>query len=74
MPTVTEEIISNPGRPPIVAQRREDGVLWIHAPKTIVALSSDEAEKLASFITGKPYIQRHPVATPAKARFGQVDD
>jgi hypothetical protein len=29
---------------------------------------------LASFITGKPYIMRHPVATRAKARFGQLDD
>jgi hypothetical protein len=42
--------------------------------QTIVALDADEAQKLAAFMTGKPYIQRHPVATPAKARFGQVDD
>jgi hypothetical protein len=41
---------NNPGRPPIVAQRREDGVLWIHAPKTIVALTADEAERLAAFV------------------------
>jgi hypothetical protein len=57
----------------IVAQPREDGVLWIHAPKTIVALSSEEAERLASFITGRLYIQRHPATSPAKARFQQVD-
>jgi hypothetical protein len=57
-----------------VAQRKENGVLWLHAPKTIVALDADEAEKLAAFITGRPYIQRHPVTSPAKARFQQVDD
>jgi hypothetical protein len=42
--------------------------------ETIIALTGEEAERLASFITGKPYIMRHPVITPAKARFEQVDD
>jgi hypothetical protein len=73
MTELTEEIISNPGRPPVVAQRRDSGAYWIHAPKTIVALDADEAQRLASFITGKPHIMRQPVTTPAKARFGQVD-
>ncbi|HME18083.1 MAG TPA: hypothetical protein VKG83_22040 [Mycobacterium sp.] len=73
MTELTEEIISSAGRPPIVIQRRDNGAFWLHAPRTIVALDADEAERLASFITGRPYIQRHPVATPAKARFGQVD-
>jgi hypothetical protein len=40
---------------------------------TAIALSSDQAARLAAFITGKPYIQRHPVATPAKARLAAVD-
>jgi hypothetical protein len=31
------------------------------------------AERLASFITHKPYIMRHAVTSPAKARFRQVD-
>jgi hypothetical protein len=52
---------------------RRSGAYWIHAPKTIVALDEDEAQKLAAFITGKPYIVRYPVTTPAKARFQQVD-
>ena len=73
MTELTEEIISDPGRPPIVIQRRDNGAYWIHAPKTIVALDADEAQKLAAFITGKPYIMRHAVTTPAKARFQQVD-
>jgi hypothetical protein len=30
------------------------------------------ASRLASFITGKPYIQRHADTTPAKARVQQV--
>ena len=71
---LNEAIVSDAGRPPIVIQRKENGAYWIHAPKTIVALDSDEAQKLAAFITGKPYIQRHPVTSPAKARFQQVDD
>ena len=33
---------------------RRNGAYWIHAPKTIVALDADEAQKLAAFITGKP--------------------
>jgi hypothetical protein len=70
---LTEEIISDPGRPPVVAQRREDGVLWIHAPKTIVALTADEAERLAVFIRDEARLLRYPTATPAKARFEQVD-
>lgn len=68
-PELNEQIVSNPGRPPIVVQRRDDGAFWLHAPKTIVALDADEAQKLAAFITGKPYIVRYPVTTPAKARF-----
>ena len=72
-PELNEQIVSNPGRPPIVVQRRDDGAFWLHAPKTIVALDADEAQKLAAFITGKPYIVRYPVTTPAKARFQQVD-
>jgi hypothetical protein len=75
MTDLTEAIVSEPGRPPIVIQRKENGAYWIHAPRTIVALDADEAQKLATFITGRPHIQRHPVTTPAKARFGQqVDD
>ena len=72
-PELAEAIVSEPGRPPIVIQRKENGAFWIHAPKTIVALDADEAQKLAAFITGRPYIQRHPVATPSHARFEQVD-
>ena len=44
------------------------------APKTILALDADEAQKLAAFITGKAHIERYPVTTPAKARFEQLDD
>ena len=66
-PELNEQIVSSPGRPPIVVQRRDDGAFWLHAPKTIVALDADEAQKLAAFITGKPYIVRYPVTTPAKA-------
>ncbi len=73
-PELNEAIVSDAGRPPIVIQRKENGAYWIHAPRTIVALDADEAQKLAAFITGRPYIQRHPVATPAKARLEQVDD
>jgi hypothetical protein len=39
-----------------------------------VALTGEEADRLESFSTGKPYIMRHPVATPAKARFSPADD
>jgi hypothetical protein len=56
-----------------VAQRREDGVLWIHAPKTIVALTADETERLAAFVRNDARLISYAV-TPAKARFGQADD
>jgi hypothetical protein len=71
---LNEAIVSDAGRPPIAIQRRDNGAYWIHAPKTIVALDADEAQKLAAFITGKAPIERYPVTTPAKARFEQLDD
>lgn len=41
---------------------------------TAIALSSDEAARLASFITGRAHIERYPVTTtPAKARLSLVD-
>ena len=55
-------VISDAGRAAIVVQPRESGG----------AVSADEASRLASFITGKPYIQRHADTTPAKARVQQV--
>jgi hypothetical protein len=46
---------------PAVIQRRAGGDRFIiYGAKTAIVLSSDEAERLASFITGKPHIQRHP--------------
>ena len=42
---------------------------------TAIALSSDEAARLASFITGRADIERYPVTTtPAKARLSLVDE
>jgi hypothetical protein len=48
-------------------------VRWIHASKTIVALTADEAVRLAVFIRDQARLLRYPTATPAKARFEQVD-
>jgi hypothetical protein len=72
--TDTEAILSNPGRPPVVVQRRENGAFYIHAPKTIIALTADEAERLAVFIRDEARLLRYPTTTPAKARLGQVGD
>lgn len=48
-------------------------MLWIHAPKTIVAFTADEAERLAAFVRNDARLISYAV-TPAKARFGQADD
>lgn len=69
-----QALISDAGRVPVTVQRRDNGGIVIYAHKAAVVLSSDEAERLASFVTGRAHIERHPVATPAKARFGQVAD
>lgn len=73
-----QALINDPARPLIAAQRHktwagERGIL-ITTHGAVIALNDDEAARLASFISGKPCIQRHPVTTPAKARFGAVDD
>ncbi|MGB8211278.1 MAG: hypothetical protein WCF69_27485 [Mycobacterium sp.] len=70
----TEEIISSAGRPPVVIQPKENGAFWLHAPKTIVALDADEAERLAAFVRNEPRLVSYPVTTPAKARFSTADD
>ena len=72
-PRAARRIVSGPGRPPVVIQRRENGAFWIHAPRTIVALTSEEAERLAVFIRDEARLLAYPVTTPAKARFEQVD-
>lgn len=71
MTTEDSVIISDPGRSPVVVERRKDTIV-IHAPRATLFLSKDEASRLAWFITGKPYIERYPVRTPAKARFETI--
>jgi hypothetical protein len=68
MTELTEAIISDSGRPPVVVQAGENGAFWIHAPKTIVALNADEAERLAAFVRDEARLMSYAV-TPAKARF-----
>lgn len=65
---MTELIISDAGRTPIVAQRRNNGGLLIHAAKRVIALSRDESERLAAFIRDEARLVCYPVTTPAKAR------
>jgi hypothetical protein len=61
-----EAIISDPGRMPVVAQRTKDGLV-IHGRMTPLVLTGDEPARLAAFISGRPYIVRHPVTSPGQS-------
>ena len=61
--------ISDRWRVPVTCTRRDDGGVIIRAPgKDPLLLAPSECERLVSFITGKPHIQRYPVM--AKIRPG----
>jgi hypothetical protein len=62
----TSALISDPERAPIIAQRRDGDGLLLHARGVIVALSKDEAQRLAEFIFKGTEPQS---VTPAKARW-----
>ena len=62
-------LINDARRQPIVVERRESGGVAIIAQHVTLALSADESARLATFISGRPHIQRFAVSTPAKARF-----
>jgi hypothetical protein len=61
-------LISDEGRAPICAQRRDSDGLLLHARGVIVALSKDEAQRLAEFIFKGTEPQS---VTPAKARWAE---
>jgi hypothetical protein len=57
--------ISDRWRVPLTCTRRDDGGIILRAPgKDPLLLSQSECERLVSFITGKPHIQRYPVMAP----------
>jgi hypothetical protein len=61
---MTETIISAPGRPPVVAQRRVDGAVALYACVTPIVLDRDELARLVS-VAG---MTTSAATSPAKAR------
>jgi hypothetical protein len=62
---MTEEIISDLGRLPVVVQRRQRGGLLLHTRQMLVALSEREVDRLIEFAL---HNKKPTATTPAKAR------
>jgi hypothetical protein len=64
----TSVLISDEGRAPVVAQRRDGDGLLIHARGVVIALSKAESDRLVEFL----YNGDSPHATtPARARWAE---